>query len=140
MRATPLAALILPALLALAACTPAPPAAPVQASADLHQATTVFPQQLQALGNEPFWSVQADGQQLHWSSPENLQGVAIDAQREQIGDVLHYRGQMGAEPVTLSISVEPCSDGMSDTQYPWSAQWQQGGAVYSGCARPPLAP
>lgn len=140
MRATPLSLLITSGLLALAGCTPAPPAGPTQTTAELQQATTVFPQQLQALGNEPFWSVQADGQQLHWSSPENLQGIALEAVREQVGDVLHYRGQMAGGEVTLTIQVKPCSDGMSDTQYPWTAQWQQGGTLFKGCARPPLAP
>lgn len=140
MRAAPLC-LALATLLALAACKPAPaPATPAAAGADLQQAATVFPQQLQALGNEPFWSVHADGGQLHWSSTDNIEGIGVDAVRAQTADGLRYSGQMEGMDVALVITAQPCSDGMSDTVYPWTAQWTQGDKVFKGCARPPLAP
>lgn len=137
MRAAPLC-LACSAVLLLAACKPSP--SPVTEVADLQQAAPVFPQQLQALGNEPFWSVHADGGLLHWSSPDNIEGVGVDALREQTADGLRYTGQMDGIDVSLLITARPCSDGMSDTVYPWTAHWTRGEAVYQGCARPPLAP
>lgn len=146
LRGHTLASLGLVAALALAGCNPsvepqvAPPAGGASGPAVPASQAAVFPAALQALGNEPFWSVQVDGAQLRWSSPENIEGIGLTAQREDGDDGLYLRGQMAGQAVQLHVQAGSCSDGMSDTVYPWRATWTQGGTVFKGCARPPLAP
>ena len=146
LRGHTLASLGLVASLALAGCNPsvepqvAPPAGGAAGPAVPASEAAVFPAALQALGNEPFWSVQVDGAQLRWSSPENIEGIGLTAQRAEGDDGLYLRGEMAGQAVQLHVQAGSCSDGMSDTVYPWRATWTQGGTVFKGCARPPLAP
>lgn len=146
LRGHTLASLGLVAALALAGCNPsvepqvAPPAGGAAGPAVPASQAAVFPAALQALGNEPFWSVQVDGAQLRWSSPENIEGIGLTAQRAEGNDGLYLRGEMAGQAVQLHVQAGSCSDGMSDTVYPWRATWTQGGTVFKGCARPPLAP
>ena len=146
LRGHTLASLGLVAALALAGCNPsvepqvAPPEGGASGPAIPASEAALFPAALQALGNEPFWSVQVDGAQLRWSSPENIEGIGLTAQREEGDDGLYLRGEMAGQAVQLHVQAGSCSDGMSDTVYPWRATWTQGGTVFKGCARPPLAP
>lgn len=132
-------------VLALAGCsqTAAPPAGPAADGAGAATAAASaagFPAALQALGNEPFWSVQVDGSRLHWSSPDKPDGLSAEVQRREQDGVLTLTGSLEGKPVTLEVRAGQCSDGMSDTVYPWQASWRQGDTTLGGCARPPLAP
>ena len=53
-----------------------------------------------AFGNEPFWSVRVDGQALHWSSPDNLDGVDFVARVEAMERALSQR------PGRVDLAVE----------------------------------
>jgi uncharacterized membrane protein len=77
-----------------------------------------------------------DGQALHWSSPDNLDGLDFVARVEAMDNGRRYAGELEGAAVTLSISAGPCSDGMSDALHPWTARWQHQGRLLQGCARP----
>ena len=125
------------ALLALAACKPAEqPAAPPS------PATTAspLPQRMQALGTEPFWSFEIVGERLAYTSPEQPDPVTIEAHLTAVGKHgdggLLYEGRMGGRPVGLTIRAGQCSDGMSDTVYPYKASFTWGDdPAREGCAR-----
>lgn len=96
-----------------------------------------FPQSFRALGTEPFWAVHVSEGKLRYMTPEDQEGRQIDIQREQTeGDELALTGTLEGEALTLSVTVEPCSDGMSDRNYPFAATLRLGEATLNGCARP----
>lgn len=128
-------------IIGLAGCAqPAAPAAIPPASGNaastVADGALVLPAQFIAFGNEPFWSVRVDGQALHWSSPDNLDGLDFVARVEAMDNGRRYAGELEGAAVTLSISAGPCSDGMSDALHPWTARWQHQGRLLQGCARP----
>ncbi|HPB21320.1 MAG: hypothetical protein RL702_324 [Pseudomonadota bacterium] len=140
------------ALLALVACKPAEqPAAPASPepqrspSASPSPATSTptpsaQPRRMQALGTEPFWSFEIAGQRLSYTSPEQPSPILIEAQITAVGKHgdggLLYAGQMQGRPIGLTIRAGQCSDGMSDTVYPYKATFTWGDdAALEGCAR-----
>lgn len=102
----------------------------------LHAAPGALPAQWQAFGNEPFWSVrlQADGR-LRWSDPEHPQGRVFAARAGQGDGQFLWSGELEGKPAQIRLSVQPCSDGMSDTTYPITVRWEWAGQILSGCAR-----
>lgn len=145
--------LALVVIVALAACRDAPPAptasptlAPSEsgdaaavassASAAASASPTAVPaERLQALGTEPFWSVEITGEQLRYSTPENQAGTAFAAKRTSEGPARVWSGTLEGKSFVLRIAAGTCSDGMSDTVYPWTAQVAFGDTTLSGCAR-----
>ena len=96
-----------------------------------------FPQSFRALGTEPFWAVHVSKGKLRYMTPEDQEGRQIEIQREQTeGDELALSGTLEGETLTLSVTEEPCSDGMSDRSYPFAATLRLGEATLKGCARP----
>lgn len=121
---------VLFAALALAACEqPASQPAPASPSSPAPE------QRFQALGTEPFWSLEVLPGQLRYSSPDNIEGTAFAATRATGGEVLTYMGTLEGKPVTLLVEPGECSDGMSDTVYRWKATFTWGGQTERGCAR-----
>ncbi|MEQ1496929.1 MAG: hypothetical protein ABL912_14365 [Novosphingobium sp.] len=94
---------------------------------------------LQALGTEPFWSFDIQGDRLSYTSPEQLTPVVIEAHLTAMGKHgnggLLYEGLMDGKPVSLMIREGECSDGMSDTVYPYKASFTWGDQTQQGCAR-----
>ncbi len=91
-------------------------------------------QPVRALGTEPFWAVDVQGDELVYS------GVNRPEQRARVGRVISagevvFRGTT-ASGVVLTVTLMPsaCSDGMSDRVYPFVARVQVGGEHLSGCA------
>lgn len=97
--------------------------------------TPVPAQRLQALGNEPFWSVEVTGAQLRYSTPENQAGTAFAARRTTEGPASVWSGTLEGQSFVLRIAPGTCSDGMSDTVYAYTAQVGFGDTTLSGCAR-----
>ena len=91
---------------------------------------------LQALGTEPFWSVEVATGTLRYSTPENIDGTFFPAERLVEGTRQTYSGVLDGKRFTLVIEPGPCSDGMSDTVYPLKATRTLGDDVQRGCARP----
>ncbi|MFM5953950.1 MAG: COG3650 family protein [Novosphingobium sp.] len=86
-----------------------------------------------AHGNEPFWSVEVLPQAMIYSTPENT-GSLIDRPRfETKGKIYRYIGTLDGKLFSLAIEHRPCSDGMSDTSYPWTVSLTIGDKTEHGC-------
>ena len=95
----------------------------------------VPPQHFQALGNEPFWSIEVLSGKLIYTSPDVQHGVVIASRFSGAGKRLEFSGTMQGKPVVLAIEPGTCSDGMSETVYPYNATFGWGGQTLQGCAR-----
>ena len=115
---------VLPTAISLPSAEPAPSAAP----------TPVPQKHFQALGTEPFWSVEVLPGQLRYSSPEQLDGITIAATSTSFGGGSRYTGTMDGAKVTLTIAPGKCSDGMSDQVYAYTAALTIGEQAMRGCA------
>ena len=127
-------------MLGLAACGQQPDVAPTESAAaePLVTATPgpVMPEKpFQALGTEPFWAVEVLPGQLRYSDPENIAGTTFAATESREGSGLRYSGTLNGQPLTLLVQPGTCSDGMSDTVYPWTAVLTKDGFTLQGCAR-----
>lgn len=92
-------------------------------------------QHFQALGTEPFWSLDVLDDQLRYSSPEVLDGKAFPASVKREGQTYRFTGTLDGQAVLLTIEPGQCSDGMSDTSYPYKASFTWGSRTEQGCAR-----
>ncbi len=92
---------------------------------------TVF----RALGTEPFWSAEVDGKRLTYSTPVTQEGAVIAVARKEAGKGVVYTGSIGGKPLEMEIWRETCSDGMSDTDYPFAVIRRIGPETQRGCAR-----
>lgn len=90
----------------------------------------------QALGTEPFWSVEVKSDALVYTTPENPAGTRIAYTTAKVGSDIRFFGELGGEKVILLLVPGICSDGMSDTVYPFHATWSIGSEIQRGCARP----
>ena len=125
MKPSLLAAALLPAA---GAC--APPAARAPAPAAF-----LFPERLQALGPEPFWSIEIDGSRIAYSSLDEPEKQTARVTRKEAGGELRLAGTLAGTPITVRIVPETCSDGMSDQVYSYSAKVRLGARSLQGCAR-----
>ncbi len=91
-------------------------------------------EKLVALGTEPFWSVEVLPVALRYSTPENIAGTVIPAARRAEGSATIWTGTHGGAPFALRLAPGPCSDGMSDARYRYSANLTVAGQTLSGCA------
>jgi uncharacterized membrane protein len=126
----------------LTACQPQDPTgAPAEAPADAPPPEAApapvsdFSQPMTARGNEPFWAVVLDGTTLTLKRP-GVADVAFEAPGAAIQPgqaVWQAKGPKG-EPLTLKLYVSECSDGMSDTVYPMTAEVEMTAETLRGCA------
>ncbi len=116
-----------------------PPPTPAVVATAVETATVpgepAFPAEFQALGTEPFWSVMIDGGALTYATPENQQGSQTTITRSEQSGVLTVSGTLEAKGLQLVVTPGQCSDGMSDTVYPYSAALSLGDERFAGCAR-----
>ena len=89
----------------------------------------------QALGTEPFWSLEVLPGKLIYTSPEVQPGIAVTYTLTGQGKQLRYSGTLQGKPMVLTIEPGECSDGMSDTVYPYKASFTWGDRTEQGCAR-----
>jgi uncharacterized membrane protein len=89
-----------------------------------------------AFGNEPFWSVQARGGTLVFTTPDDQDGVTLLGRRvpSLVGTVILGSGPKGE--FHLGVTPGKCSDGMSDRSYDFASTFIYGGITYKGCAEP----
>jgi uncharacterized membrane protein len=88
-----------------------------------------------AHGNEPFWSVDVEGTALTWKTPERQAGKALVAARSAQGSGVVFTGKDGDKDFSLDITDGPCSDGMSDQTFEFTARWNYDGETMAGCAK-----
>lgn len=96
---------------------------------------------LDCTGTEPFWSIglrpgaaQAD---LMFAERRMQFRLTRAEQAMNRSDVWHFKGVSRPGEMSLIVRNESCSDGMSDTRYPYSAVALISGInVIAGCCRP----
>jgi len=125
------------AVLVLAACSqaeePAPPPeapepAPVLGGVDLAKP-------VRALGTEPFWSVELNGTEMVYTTPDQP-GLRTPQPNPLVqGTTATYEAET-ADGTALSVTLitTECSDGMSDRTYPLTAMVKLGDLELTGCA------
>ncbi len=101
----------------------------------------VIPAEFKALGTEPFWALTATGsgtpRTLRYSTPDNIDGTPVTIEDEAAdGSSRRIGGTLDGKAFALLLTVEQCSDGMSDRIYPFAAQVVLGEQTLRGCARP----
>lgn len=94
-----------------------------------------LPQRLQALGTEPFWSVEVTGEGMTYTTPDLPAGARIAATTSPESGGQRYSGTLGGEAFGLLVTPGTCSDGMSDIVYPYTATLTIGPRTERGCAR-----
>ena len=95
-----------------------------------------LPARFTALGTEPFWAAKVDGARLTYITPQDQVGQPITVARTSQGDSVEFAATLAGKRLTLTVSAGPCSDGMSDTVYPFAVRRQLGDDEQRGCARP----
>lgn len=88
-----------------------------------------------ARGNEPFWSVQVEGDTLTYTTPELQPGKVLQAQRQALAKGVTFRGQDAGSDFTLDIQTTPCEDTMSGEPFEFTATFKYGDKTVTGCAR-----
>ena len=137
-------------VLALSACNGSKPAADSNAGAPAPVAPVApaevapkddFPAIVQAFGNEPFWSVRAEGGELDYSTPETQASpLHFEGSRTLQDGLLVVQGGEGKDAFRLTLQRAECSDGMSDLKHPFTAEFVLGKDSFKGCGRDPSVP
>lgn len=134
-------------MLALLACsrqTPAPVATAPSASSPAITAPAAaddYPAVLQASGTEPFWGVRVEGAALDYTTPDIQQSPRhFEGARDVRDGRLRVQGGEGQDAFRLTIERARCSDGMSDLEHPYTAEFVLGAETFKGCARDPAVP
>lgn len=123
------------AALTLAACQNQSASAPPPNSDTAPAADTRTPPPvLRAMGNEPFWSIEIDGNQLLYTTPENMPGQRIEANWINEGKGWRWIGNAGQSAFDLTIEPGQCDDTMVDRSYAYSARVLMAGKTLQGCA------
>ncbi|CAN5405760.1 hypothetical protein BH10PSE5_BH10PSE5_22410 [soil metagenome] len=132
----------------LAACAPqapdgsnAPPPAdaPPQAAAPATPpAATPIPEEfagdMDARGTEPFWGLQIRDTQITLQRPDHPNAVGNNPGLKMDGAKAVWATQAGADRLTVTLTMQACSDGMSDLKYAYAAEVKLGAETLKGCA------
>ena len=124
---------MIPALLALAACSskpePAPPEPPKVTVSDFSKA-------MDARGTEPFWALSIRGTTLTLTRPDHPLLTATAPGAVIQPNQAAWTGKApGGGDLKITLYASSCSDGMSDRIYAYSAEVEVAGeAPLSGCA------
>ena len=94
-----------------------------------------LPARFTALGTEPFWATVVDGPSLLYQTPEDQTGQRVALIRRAVNGRIELSGTLSGEALVLRIGSGPCSDGMSDVVYSYSAELRIGRQVLNGCAK-----
>lgn len=94
------------------------------------------PERFTALGTEPFWAAKIDGKRLTYSTPLDQHGRTIEVVRKSGSNFANIDGTLDGQRLSLRVTAGPCSDGMSDTVYPFTVERTVGTVLEHGCARP----
>jgi uncharacterized membrane protein len=112
-----------------------PTSAPTTPSSPPRRDHFAVPAQFTALGTEPFWAAKVNGGRLLYITPEDQRGRDIAITATGAADFASIAGRIDGVDLRLRIMAGPCSDGMSDTVYPFTAELTLGDVVNRGCAR-----
>lgn len=132
--------------LALTACKPAadagkagdpPPAPPPPAAAagDPVLNNIDLTQDLRAVGTEPFWAVEMTKDGLTFSGPDRPNSTAPNTGPVMNEGEASWTGTTAdGKALKVTLTAGPCSDGMSDREYPLNAKVELDSEKFTGCA------
>lgn len=89
----------------------------------------------EATGNEPFWHIRIEGDQLELNRPYDTgdrEKVALEttvANRHG----REFRGELGDQELSLRVARQLCEDNMSGAQFPAQVRLELNGEVFHGC-------
>ena len=86
------------------------------------------------LGTEPFWGGETSGDELTYTTPENIDGTTIAVRRFAGNSGIGLSGTLEGEIFDMTVTEGTCSDGMSDATYPFTVTLRIGDEQRSGCA------
>jgi len=124
-------------ILSLTACSepaPEPASAPAPVTVPAILAGVDLGQPVQALGTEPFWSVEITPSTLTYSSPEGPPRSGPNSGPVVQGTTAVYASTLDDQPIEVTLIATECSDGMSDRTYPLTAMVKLGETTLNGCA------
>jgi uncharacterized membrane protein len=84
-------------------------------------------------GTEPFWNLRIVKGEGVWTTPENQEGTRFALARFAGNGGLGFTGTLDGRSFTATLTPGECSDGMSDTSYPFVATIELGDEVLQGC-------
>lgn len=87
-----------------------------------------------AHGTEPFWSITVSGNRLVFERPDVAALQTVFDGIEVEGEVRRIHADTAIGRIDLQLNRKPCSDGMSDTLFAWTAQLQLDAQTWQGCA------
>lgn len=85
-------------------------------------------------GTEPFWTMVIEGDQLTYSTPENIDGDTIEVSRFAGNNGLGFTGEWRGQTLQIAVTPGACNDGMSDREYPYTATATLADTTLFGCA------
>ncbi|MEQ1579133.1 MAG: hypothetical protein ABL964_00935 [Steroidobacteraceae bacterium] len=89
-----------------------------------------------ARGNEPFWSVEIDSDQLLLRKPGEPAPSKYSVQETQDAEgSVTYRGASGDKTLGITVTNSPCSDSMSGEYFAYTADLVLDGRTLRGCVR-----
>ena len=68
-----------------------------------------------------------------WTTPERQPGTMFTVSRFAGNGGLGFTGTLDGKPITATLTPGQCSDGMSDSRYPFVATIAFGGETFAGC-------
>jgi uncharacterized membrane protein len=128
----PLVALPL-ALLAVAACHSAAEQVPGDARDRQPWHEIAADETVRFLGTEPFWGGRVSAAGMTYTTPDNEKGESVPVSRFAGRGGVSFSGVLAAGAMTLAVTPGACSDGMSDTRYPFIVTLQVGSETRNGC-------
>ena len=84
-------------------------------------------------GTEPFWSVEIEGDEATFRSPENLEGTSFPVERFAGLNGISFSGRLEGESFDAMVTPGDCSDGMSERTYPYTVTISWGADQLVGC-------
>jgi uncharacterized membrane protein len=85
-------------------------------------------------GTEPFWGGTVTGTRVRYMIPEDQFGTEVETAASYPADRETYSGSLRGRPFVLTLRPGPCSDGMSDHVYAFTASLEVDGESRRGCA------
>ncbi len=116
---------------------PAPQAEPAAHPCLVQDGQPVRAAAIRGVGTEPFWGARTQGRCVTYSTPEDQAGTRVWAKVESGPAGTVWTGALRGKRFELRVQPMPgCSDGMSDTRYPFEAKLLVDGEERRGCAEP----
>ena len=87
-------------------------------------------------GTEPFWGGSLTQREVRYMVPEDQFGDVIAVTPDYAADREIYGGSYGGRAFVLTLTRGPCSNGMSDHVFAFTATLEVRGETRRGCADP----